>query len=240
MSRARHWFIAVPVVIGAVVALLIFWFNNRFVEPVKLELKPHVYKQRDVGITDIQLKVFYAVPKNRIGKIVDNWEVAIEEIMPDILKFHNLQFHNFSNINYAIYPEPVILEAENLFYDTLDTNRGNPEALKNVSGELERRYSDFLKTTGDQFLVLSIIYEGVGSSGSTGVTLFSHTFLTSPEYLAIKSSLFYHEFGHALGLPDQYDISTNEAFSSDIMGSGRRKPIDITYVDRALLKEMGL
>ena len=93
------------------------------------------------------------------------------------------------------------------------------------------------KDRGD-FTAIAVIYEGVGASGTTGSMILSRAFLSDPQYADFASTLFYHEFGHTMGLPDQYDLETNQPFSADIMGGGRRRPLKYNYLDAALLAEM--
>lgn len=70
-------------------------------------------------------------------------------------------------------------------------------------------------------------------------------FLVNRNYLAQNalksygSSIFYHEFAHTIGLPDTFSSESGPS-TSDIMGTGRNKPIENTYLDKNFLKEMGI
>jgi len=267
---------------GAIVIVFVVVFSRQSEEaqPV-IQSSPHFYKNSDVGIANIKIKMFYVVPKNRTSNIVTNWQNFIEEALAKTSKFHEIQFRGKSTIQYDIYPKPVILQESNQFYDTETTARGNPHALIAISEEIERRvfkkegdlYDEkFAAAEKSEYPVLGLIYEGVGASGGViyesdletrseiakqlglsesvifivevesadGFFLLSRVFFTESQYRIFSSTLFYHEFAHTFGLPDQYDIENNVPSSNDIMGAGRKKPIEIMYLDRELTRDMGI
>lgn len=200
--------------------------------------KAHAYKDPVIDISKIQLKIFYAVPKNQ--SVAPQWQDEINAVIPDVVNFHAIQFHNLSLVVPQIYPNPVILQNDDLFYDTNNTNFGNPEGLRRIVPELESRFPAFVKADRGEFATIAVVYEGVGASGSVGGMIFSRTFLEKDEYKLDRSSLFYHEFAHTFGLPDLYDLSTNVPSSDDIMGSGRYKPIETNFIGPELLADLGL
>ena len=269
-------------VIGAAIIVLVLISTRRGEEtrPV-IQSSPHLYKNPDVSIANIRIKIVYVIPKNRTGNIVTNWQNFIEEALAKTSKFHEIQFRGKSIIKYDIYPEPVILQESNQFYDTETTARGNPRALIAISEEIERRvfkkegdlYDEkFAASEESEYPVLGLIYEGVGASGGViyeseletrseiakqlglsesviyivdvesadGFFLLSRVFFTESQYQIFSSTLFYHEFAHTFGLPDQYDLENNVPSSNDIMGAGRRKPIETMYLDRELTRDMGI
>lgn len=70
-------------------------------------------------------------------------------------------------------------------------------------------------------------------------------FLVNREFLAgshgpAGTSVFVHEFYHTVGIPDGYDEETAVSHTADIMGIGRTKPLDKTYVSKETLKNLGL
>ncbi|MBI2591365.1 MAG: hypothetical protein HYW34_01665 [Candidatus Brennerbacteria bacterium] len=158
-----------------VAAGVYFWFSGRSVDIVNRQsvYKPtHLYGNNDVSIEKIKLMVFYAVPGDRSGLIYGKWREIMKKPLEKISDFHKLQFHGGSEIDYEIYPKPVILENSGSFYDS--NNNGNAKALKLVAEELEKRA---FKKNGDLYLenfavsprgdypVLGIIYEGFGAIG---------------------------------------------------------------------------
>jgi len=64
--------------------------------------------------------------------------------------------------------------------------------------------------------------------------------LSEPQYKNISASIIAHEFYHTLGFPDKYNTVTGSAFSEDIMGLGRLRPIEETFIDSDILKRAGL
>ena len=240
----------------------------------------HIYKNSGADIGKIALRIFYAVPKNKA--VADgNWPGSTEEALKKISAFHELQFRGKSKISYALFPRPVILENDNLYYDSSSTNGGNPHALIAIAEELERRVfreggdlfdKNFAAPRGMGYPVMGIVYEGVGAAGgiiyesqaespeviakelnvpaslvylvnvssSDGLFLLNREFLTDPRYSPRGASILYHEFAHTLGIADRYEAQTDKALSDDIMGGGRREPIEMNYIDSAILKEMGV
>ena len=135
----------------------------------------HFYKNSNVSIRDIVLKIVYVVPKSFRGKTVADFASALQPHLDEIVKFHGLQMRGLSGVRYEIFAAPVILEHENGFYDTANTDRGNPEGLLNISAEVYRRvfspggdlYDErFAAKDSGEYPVLGLIYEGVGTSGS--------------------------------------------------------------------------
>ncbi|MBI5732788.1 hypothetical protein HY967_02385 [Candidatus Jorgensenbacteria bacterium] len=209
----------------------------------------HFYQNPKISLSDIALKVFYVVPTNQKNSVVKDWRAMLKPVLDDAVRFHRVQFRGRSRLTYTVYPEVVYLNEDTNFYDGLSTNRGNPEGLKKIFEEIEHRVfknngdlfrAGFSEVSPGAFRALAFVYEGVGASGTDGALIVSRAFLSRAEYALIRSSLFYHEFGHVLGFPDRYDLDTNQPFSEDIMGSGRRQSIEITYIDRDLLKGVGV
>jgi len=208
----------------------------------------HVYGKPELSIEQIQLDVFYAIPNDKEQYNKSILEEKLDILLPKIESFHKNQFGKRSVISYRVFPAPVVLFDTGFFYDTSDTRFGNPEALKAITLELESRvydkqgdlYNEQFITPAGHYRVIAIIYEGVGASGTEGSILLSRDFISKDEYTQVGASLFYHEFGHAIGIPEGYDIYTNNPFTNDIMGSGRRAPIENNYIDQSTLKEMGV
>lgn len=72
-----------------------------------------------------------------------------------------------------------------------------------------------------------------------GFFLVNREFLSREEYKDFGVSIFSHEFYHTLGIPDQYKEYKSIPTSQDIMGSGRFRPIEKTYINRETLKNLG-
>lgn len=197
----------------------------------------YVYANPSLSIEDIQLDVFYVVPKDKEPYIESDFSENLKKTVDEVVGFHKNQFLGKSQINATIHSETIILENEGFFYDTNDTSRGNPRALESITLEIERR---FFSEDSDAFRVIAIIYEGLGAAGTEGSLILSRDFISKIEYDVFRPSLFYHELGHAIGIPEGYNIETGQAYTNDIMGAGRREPINTAYIDKETLKEMGV
>jgi len=72
-----------------------------------------------------------------------------------------------------------------------------------------------------------------------GFFLINRLCLTSPSQCESGGpTLFAHEFYHTIGIPDEYEGKLQT--SSDIMGAGRFKDIEETYLDKRKVKKLGL
>jgi len=241
----------------------------------------HIYKNPGANIEKISMRVFHAVPKNKATEAIGSWPGLAEEALQKVSAFHELQFGGKSKISYEIFLRPIVLERDNLYYDSDSTNNGNPHALITVAEEIERRVfresgdlfdKNFAAPREGSYPVMGIIYEGVGAVGgiiydsdaespeaiakelnvpaslvyrvnvtsSDGFFLLNREFLFDPRYAPRGATILYHEFAHALGVEDRYDAKTDRASSDDIMGGGRREPIEMNYLDPTTLKEMGV
>lgn len=85
----------------------------------------------------------------------------------------------------------------------------------------------------------SVIFKAAVKSVD-GFFLLSRTFLADPEYRAFGASLLAHELYHTLGISDGYEQNTGKATSADLMGLGRYRPIETTYLRRDALRALGL
>lgn len=241
----------------------------------------HRYNDPGVPLSDIVVRVIYAVPANKATSSDPNWKSYAGEALQKASRFHAAQFHGLSRLSYDVYPEPFILEHDNMSYDTEVTNRGNPKGLVSISEEIERRLlkrggnlyrEPFSANSQGKYYVIGIIYEGVGESGgviyesdertsqeiakklgipeyivykvdidsSSGFFLINKAVFALPDYKDHADSLLYHEIAHTLGFPDFYDASSNTPSSDDIMGAGRNEPLDMNYIDRSILANMGV
>lgn len=149
-------------------AVIYFWFFNQPAKTTLFQPQParsaHLYRNPDVSIEKIKLMVFYTVPSDKAGLIYGDWKNVVVRALKKITAFHSLQFRGRSEINYEIYPKPVILENSASFYDS--NNNGNARALKLIAEELEKReFISHASFSEKDYPVLGIIYEGFGAIG---------------------------------------------------------------------------
>lgn len=240
----------------------------------------HLNNNPDVPVKNIQIYAFYFTSQNKSTVVLDNWKETLNSGLANLREFHSQQFQRLSEITYEIFPEPVIGEKNNLFYDTENTDRGNPFALINASEEIERRIfrmggdlyrKDFAGPREDSYPVMFIMYEGVGSAGGIINESGQETISEIAAELKLPESLIYivdvesadgfflvnreivegrhgangyavlaHEFYHTLGIEDKYSEADGIAESPDLMGLGRLKPLESTYLSRESLAVFGL
>lgn len=210
---------------------------------------PHRFNQPSQSIDRIEIKAFYVVPKNKTDRAIPDWQKIIDQNLQKLAAFHHTQLRGLSSLTFQVYPEIVIGREENSIYDTDVTQHGNPAALQTIAKELEERVflpsgdlyrEDFSAAKPNTYQVLYIIYEGVGASGSENIAILSRSFLTDPQYTMRGQTYLTHEFYHTLGLPDAYDIPSAVPAKDDLMGSGRERPLDQTYISPEFIKGFGL
>lgn len=245
------YFLLLWVVIAGALISMYRWVGVPpvFKEPRPAVRVPHHAQNPSQGLGEVILTLFYFVPRNKTALSDSQWRPLLEAHLEQLRAFHHLQLQGRSRLGYEVYPRAIIGREENLVYDTDTTEHGNPEALRRIAGELEKRVfrpegdlyqAAFGRVPEAGYRVMAILYEGVGASGSENAALLSRTFLTEPEYQAASTSLLAHEFYHTLGLADAYDLKTAVAKSQDLMGLGRNQPIESTYLGRSALEALGL
>lgn len=223
--------------------------------------KPNVHHSADAMFTlsDINIKAFYFIPNDKQTLLDGNWQAKLAKALSDLRQFYSFQLHQAVKITFEIYPQPIIGQHEALVYDGADTARGNPNALLSIREELLNRQSSFIETGQEDYGVIAVLYEGVGSSATLiknsrieaedtfiisddgpPAFLVSRYFLSDSAYKDYGTSIFAHEFGHTLGLPDAYNLTTNQPLSDDIMGAGRFRPIQFSYLSMEAKKLLGL
>ena len=250
--------------IGLASALSFLYFRvgvpKIYREPALATTPLHFYDNPQKPISRINVTAVYFVPSDKQTEQIDNWRELLEENLSKLQKFHELQFQGYSRLTYKIYEQPIIGEKESIFYDTDNTNKGNPEALRTTAAEIEKR---LLSAGGDlwndkfssqlpeaDYQPLIILYEGVGASGAVGepAVLISRRYFTELEYQQENTTTLAHEFYHTLGIPDGYQEKIQEGYglqiekltTSDIMGLGRQGPLERTYLGRQTLQRFGL
>lgn len=86
-----------------------------------------------------------------------------------------------------------------------------------------------------------------------GFFLLNYEFLRDEELAAFGPTYLYHEFAHSYGLPDRptrgddalrvlaaSGRASNVAPDNDIMGYGRKEPLEVMYIGRDLLRGLGV
>ncbi len=84
----------------------------------------------------------------------------------------------------------------------------------------------------------SIVYI-VDVQSVKGFFLLNHEFLRTKEFSVYGATFLYHEFAHAYGLPDRGESGEIKQ-DNDIMGLGRRDPIETTFIGSDILKDLGV
>jgi len=211
---------------------------------------PRHYIDSSLKLDEIKVSVVYFVPKNKISFFNEELFNSARRSLEKLRAFHLIQFDSRSQLSFEIFPETVAGQSDSLDYDSEFTQHGNPHAISRVTEELESRFefvrnirnNSGLSSAGGRqvYQVLLIIYEGVGASGSENVALISRKFLTELQFTENGASVLAHEFYHTLGIPDAYDLDSGYAQSEDLMGRGRDRSLDRTYLDAVILRRMGI
>lgn len=170
------YIIGVLISIAGVLVWMVFGIGvpDIYHEKLSEPLTPHVGGNLGKSIENIEITAFYFVPKNKKASQIENWNDLLVKHLDKLADFHSIQFRNHSQVTYKIYPEVVVGFEDNIAYGTESTQNGNPQALINIAGELDRRVfqqdgdlydKKFSERKQNVYPVLAILYEGVGASG---------------------------------------------------------------------------
>lgn len=226
--------------------------------PQLARITPHMFNNKNDSIQNINLTVFYFIPKDAVVRKDIDWKGNIETHIQELINFHNVQFHNTSKISYTFYPEIIIGNKTTKEYEGFFEG-GENDALLPIKDEIVSRAVDTkgqsyyesmtkgkAKDTRNSYMV---IFEGKGAAGNDDFALVSHAYLVNNQYKESGSTFLAHEFYHTLGLLDNYESSVyvfkdgqqrpiSLVTNKDIMGQVN-VPLSYTYIDMATLKKMG-
>ena len=268
IRRASIWIGLLGIVL-VILGLVVWVFPRNYfsVELLRLDDNLGIRVPGYVGnqVKDISIRWVYFVPQNKTEISYQNWKSVLEDASVKLSKFYELQLNNKIRIYNQVTDHAVIGHFSHVFYDTFDTNKGNPQALLSISKELSERNYEFNHWEGTSpFKVWVVVYEGVGASAtqilnseynllatSTLDTVFvtnldeafvlvSRSYFTDKANLRVGMSVLAHEFGHVLGLPDNYNLETGKSVDDDIMGSGRFDPIESAFLSEDSKSKLGI
>lgn len=240
------YFLLVGTFILGGLAFIFFWVGvpTIYSESVTARQHTHFYDNPEQSIANIKLRVFYFVPQDKQDQISPDWRASIVPQLNLLNSFHQRQTQGKSNISNFVQPEPIIGLKASLDYDTINTNGGNPEGLRRVAQELiARRYipARLNETSSQEYLSYLIVYEGVGATASENVAFINHAFLNTQEFQeSYGASFLAHEFYHTLGVPDAFTVPDDIPLAHDLMGVGRYRPLEQTYLNDEVLVRLGL
>ena len=238
------------VAVFCAIAFVLAWMyiglgdKNPYTEIVEARRAPHAYDDAQTPIGDILITVYYFVPANKSADAQDtSWKEPMTRALERLQQFHALHFGDRSRIRFALYPTPIIGREDNMYYDSLVTQHGNPNALQTITQEISQIDPPTSET--GIYPVTYIMYDGVGASGmrldSVHAALLNRNYLINTEYAHYRDALVAHEFYHTLGIPDGYDLSTGTSTTADLMGLGRtQRPLQSNYLAQETLSHMGI
>lgn len=261
----KNKFIFILLILFIFISLISIKIKTSEIKTPPKESKPkvHLYNNPRISLEKVNLSVFYVVSKETSD---NNWFEVLKTNLEKIKTFHSLQFKKLSNLEYKIYPQPLILDIENLSF-TEDISQNNIIKALKIAEEVENFIiqqkidKDFYLFPDDVYNVLVIIYEGAGLYGGLiadakisflerniiqettlhkfqGFVFISKDYLIKNEFKKIGATLLYHELAHTFGIPDKYNQKT--FFSLDIMGRGRFEPLENNYLEHQILSKMSI
>lgn len=270
MVKRLILFLFIVVVMALSVFLWLKTTSSRKIQLVEKKNLAHHVGLKDLNLSNIQITAFYFVPKDIPPDLSFNYQEVMKKSLTELKIFYSQQTQGNITINSLIYPKILVGNQTSVEYDTGSTGRGNPKALANISKEIEQRMPDLqaefpeISSTVQEksvYKVMIIFYEGVGSSatifsedqtvaenyglenimiGDMPAVLVSKFYFTQDGVSDYASSILAHEFGHTLGFEDGYNIDSGTPFTADIMGAGRNKPLEWTFVSFDNLRKLGL
>lgn len=241
----------------SLLTLTLFVGVEKTQEKPKLSLsKPHLYKDKKTSLEEINITVFYFIPKDSISSKNEMWKEVAEKKLKELQEFHNIQFENKSKITYDFFDKEIIGESFKKEYETFFGGE-DQDALLPIKKEITRRV---LTEEGDLYVkkersdsirqVYFVIFEGKGAAGNDTFALLGREYLTEKIYSDTGTTFLAHEFYHTLGILDNYktaeyvfndgkQIPVSIITSKDIMGQVNI-PLVNTYIDRETLRNMGI
>lgn len=226
-------------------------------KPLMTSEKPYFYEDKKTSIENINITVFYFIPKDMVSLKDTTWKEKIEKKLQELQEFHAIQFENKSKITYDFFAEEIIGEKIKSNYETFFGGEDR-DALLPIKQEITARvlteegdlYSKKNKDKKNTRQVYFIVFEGKGAAGNDTFALLGKEYLSEDIYKETGSTFLAHEFYHTLGILDNYEtaeyvfsdgkqVPVSIITSKDIMGQVNI-PLVNTYIERETLKKMGL
>ncbi|OHA47031.1 MAG: hypothetical protein A3A80_01225 [Candidatus Terrybacteria bacterium RIFCSPLOWO2_01_FULL_44_24] len=212
------------------------------------QFKSHFYEEPEISLEKIHIQAFYLVPETLQVNMPASWKDDFTKALIKIREFHSAQFKNSSNITFSLLETPVLTQDEIIASIPVGIDRPSRVDLTKIDQFIESKIltpgaffyrSNFAEIPPGAFVVKLIFLEGPAALGAEGIAILSRSYFTDP-VVNYGTSFLYHEFGHALGMPDLYDSESGETFSDGIMGSGRYRYIDYVHLDQDIKVKMGI
>lgn len=212
----------------------------------------HAYDKPEISLEKIKVKVFYFVPQDKVrgSRIVQNFpaEVAFfsETLRPQLEQFHGREWSNRSELQFAVYPNPIIGKQNADYYskDFLSFQEEHPlgrlhdeisERLLHPGGDLydaafnqsdKNIYTIHLfifdmPTPSKHIAGRSALVPGLTDDTEAASLVFSD--IVDPGRGRVDypngTSIIYHELLHAMDVPEFYDADTENTFEKRTLRS---------------------
>ncbi len=229
---------------------------HRF-ESVKTPLPPsvlHYYNEPAVSLENIHIRALYLVPQDAQGSIPEGWPRMMATALSKLADFHHTQFGEASRVTFSLLEKPVVITDDVFNVLPAGIERAERKDISALDDYLkEHVYSsrgeyydgEFGVVPENTFMVDVLFLEAAGAVGGNGFVLLARDYVTDPD-IFYGMTFLYHEFGHALGMPDRYIYEAEGAYqkgevlSQDIMGGGRYRPLELTHIDDSIKAAMGI
>lgn len=224
-------------------------------KPVKETVKLHLYDNEEVSISQVFIRAYYFVPKDRGDFIINDWQKVFSRSLENISAFFEFQFVDNMIMDFEVYPEIIYSNRTADYFEDLIKQDYSEEikqshskslTLEEISGELQEKIN-IQKKQGDFYLV-NLFFLSLdknennipGFSDEGNNCLVMADVFSEEEIISFHESIIAHEIVHSLGVPDFYSYTSDQIESYDLMGNGYFRRLESNYLDDEIKRKMGL